>query len=263
MHDTRNNLLIFGFAGLTLYAFYAWLFAADFTPDVLPSVEFHRYLSSGAGLVVGAAMVYFVYLQDKLNDDLAKVSGGQYFERDGLCFWPVVRVRRAKGKDDAEKNVAEVCLYYQSRYSGVCEAVIHMRPPSGSIYSHKGASDLHFAFRTQPGGYGVIHQPIAVAREIQGQSIALEFGAAVRWPGLRGDKLRSKQGRACGTFNVDWSLAHRLSRHELCGEIDLIDATRVTLGMPTDVVTDLKGAMFKQETISFWETTKDGHAAIA
>lgn len=257
MNERRNNALVFGFAGLIVYALYAWLFAPDYTPDIPPSVSFHRYLSISLGLLTGAALVYFVYIQDKLSDVLAQVSGGQYFEKDGLCFWPAVRVRRVQ-----DKNVAEVCLYYQSRYSGVCEAVIHMRPPAGSVYSHKGATDIHFAFRTQPGGYGVIHQPVAVNREVQGNTISLEFGAAIRWPGLRGDKLRSKQGRSCGTFNVDWSLAHRLSRHELCGEIDLIEPTRVTLGMPLDVVTDLKGAMFKQESISHWETSNDDHAAV-
>lgn len=263
MHETRNNVLIFGFAALVLYAMYGWLFAADFTPNVLPSVDFHRYLSTGGALVVGAITVYFVYVQDKLNDELARVSGGQYFECDGLCFWPTMRVRQLKGKDgDAVKSVAELCLYYQNRFSGVCEAVIHLKPPADSVYSHKGATDLHFAFRTQPGGYGVIHQPIAVSRAYQGELLPLEFGAAVRWPGLRGDKLRSKQGRACGTFNVDWSLAHRLSRHELCGEIDLINPTKVSLGMPTDVVTDLKGAMFKQETFSYWETSKDDHTSL-
>ncbi|MEO0512583.1 MAG: hypothetical protein AAF108_06765 [Planctomycetota bacterium] len=252
MHQSRNNAIVFALSAAIIYGLFAWLLAPDLTPDVPPSVTFHKYAAASLTLALAAGLVYFVFIRDKLSDDLARVSGGSYFEKDGLCFFPTTRVRR-----HGDKLVTDLCLYYQNRYGGVCETVIHITPPSETIYSHKGATDIHFAFIAKPGGFGIIHQPVAVAREFQGRAITLKVGAAVRWPGLRGEKLRSKEGRPCGDFNIDWNLAHRLSRHELCGEIELIAPASTTIGLPTDVVTDLKGGMFKQEVISFFQSDSE------
>lgn len=258
MHERRHNRLIYSLTAAILYALAAWLIIPDNWPTIPLGTQVHQYASAALVLALGAGLVYFAILRDPMTDELAKVCTGHYFEKDGLCFFPTTRVRQ-----HGDKLVTDLCLYYQNRYAGACECVIHITPPPGSIYSHKGATDIHFAFRVRPGGYGIIHQPVAVARDYQGQAITIKFGAAVRYPGLRGEKLRSKQGLPCGTFNVDWSLAHRLSRHELCGEIDLIEPTPITIGLPTDVVTDLKGGMFKQEAISFFETdsARSAHAS--
>jgi hypothetical protein len=237
MHEQRNFILTLLFVGALAWAVYAWIVLAVFPSleDPIGGKLLHRVSSVSLAFLFGAILVYIYRYEDKLQDDLAKRTLGQYYELDGLCFAPMVRVN---DKGDGQKR-AEISLYYQNRFEGPCEAVIHLRPPEGTIYSHKGARDVHFAFSVQPGAYGVVHQPVAVPHELQGEPIAIEMAAAVRWPRGHGDRLRSHQGRPCGTFEVDWALAFRQSRHELGGEIDLKSPTRVCLTMPENVRADI------------------------
>jgi hypothetical protein len=233
MHERRNFILTLLFIAALVWGVYAWIVLAVFPGLGEPAggTLLHRIASISLAFLFGATLVYIYRYEDKLEDNLGKRTMGQYYEFDGLCFAPLVRVTE-NGND---LNQAEISLYYQNRFEGPCEAVIHLRPPPDSIYSHKGARDVHFAFSVQPGAYGVIHQPIAVPHELQGEAIQIEMAAAVRWPRGHGDRLRSCQGRSCGTFEVDWALAFRQSRHELGGEIELKHPTRVQLTMPENV----------------------------
>ena len=232
MHERRNFIITLIFAVAMVWVVYVWIAVAVFTdlPHPAPSLLAHRIGSIIAGFVLGAILVYAYRYEDKLDDDLAKRTMGKYYECDGLCFAPLVRV-----VDNGGSPQAEISMYYQNRFATPCEAVIHLRPPKGSIYSHKGARDLHFALTVQPGAYGVVHQPIAVPHELQGAMLEIELAAAVRWPRGHGDCLRSHQGQPCGTFEVDWALAFRTGRHELGGEIDLKNPRHVHLTMPENV----------------------------
>jgi len=249
MHERRNLILAILFGVAALYALFAWVIAPDTFPDLPPSLLAHKMFSLALVLILGAVLFYAMQIEDRLSDELGPRTMGRYFERDGLCLMPVVRVQ----KDAEGRPMAEVSVYYQSRYSGVAEAVVHLRPPPKSVFSHRGARDLHFAFQTQPGGFGVIHQPVAVFKEFQGQPVEFQVAVAVRWPRGVGDQLRSKKGELCGTFKVDWAKAYRQSRHEMCGEIDLVEPVVVTLTMPDNVVDDVFGATFTQETFSSFE----------
>ena len=159
-----------------------------------------------------------------MEDQLSKVTGGRYFEQEGLCFMPLVRMK--------PNGEAEISLYYQNKYSNPCETVIHLRPPANSMASHRGARDIHFAFIAQPGSYGVIHQPIAVHPKARGQVLDVQLAAATHWPLGHGERLCSQAGVPCGTFNVDWAMAFRQKEHELGGEIELKDPAIVHLTMP-------------------------------
>jgi len=233
MHERRNFIVTLIFAAALLWAVYVWIMVEVFLslPHPPPSLLVHRIGSIVGVFIFGAILVYAYRYEDKLDDDLAKRTMGAYYEQDGLCFAPLVRVAET-GNGKAQ---AEISLYYQNRFATPCEAVIHLRPPADTIYSHKGARDVHFAFTVQPGAYGVVHQPIAVPHGSQGESLGIQLAAAVRWPRGHGECLRSHQGRACGTFEVDWALAFRRSRHELGGEIDLKQPTTIHLTMPENV----------------------------
>ncbi|MBX3364848.1 MAG: hypothetical protein KF866_08800 [Phycisphaeraceae bacterium] len=245
MHERRDTLVIVCFCVALAWAFFAWLIAPDYYKHLYPSVGVHQSLSLGVSLVLLAALVYYLKIQDKLPDRLGPLTAGHYLEQDGLCFMPLVRVR----EDGQGHLLAEISLYYQNRYSNECEAVIHLRPVQQAFYSHKGARDVHFAFRCLGGEFGVVHQPVAVPAEFEGEGVEVLVGAAVRYPKTHGSVLRSRRGEPCGTFHVDWEKAYRQSRHELGGEIELKNPAKIHLAMPERVAHSLTRSEFVVETL--------------
>ena len=248
MHERRTAIFAAVFALTLLWAVAAWVvaMAVPAFEQWLPlGTRVHQFGSLGVFLVAGALLLYDLKIRDKADDKLAQLTLGHYFEQDGLCFMPLVRVRQRPDQPPR----AEISLYYQNRFSGVCEAVIHLRPPEGSFYSHQGARDVHFAFRCAPGAFGVIHQPVGVRPDSQGEALEVKLAAAVRWPRSRGDQVRRRKGTPVGSFDVDWALAYRQSRHELCGEIQLHNPVTVHLSMPQNVNHEIQRSEFMNETI--------------
>lgn len=270
MHERRNTILTVLFAFSLLWGVFAWVCVAAFPSleHIPPSTASHRFASLTVILLLAACLAYTHLLEDKMPDRLAHIGHGKYYEQDGLCFMPVFRVAHAKPLSSASGlgtdsrmggsrpgssfdpgQVAELSLYYQNRFEGECEAVIHIRPPKGAFFSHEGARDVHFAFRCQPGAFGVIHQPVAIAHNAQGTPVQVEIAAMVRWIRHRGEQMRSRRGQPVGTFQVDWALAYRQSKHELCGEIELKNAARLTLMLPDCVAEHIERAEFVNETL--------------
>lgn len=274
MHERRNTVLTLLFAFALIWCAFAWLCVAVFPSltHIPPSTDLHRYGSLSVSLLLAAVLTYVHLLEEKMPDKLAEIGSGKYYEQDGLCFMPVLRVssRRPAGATPSSSGLAssglsgtgsrlgsmnepeqqaELSLYYQNRFEGECEAVIHIRPPAGVFFSHKGARDVHFAFRAQPGAFGVIHQPIAISHAAQGTPVSVEIAAMVRWVRHRGDVLRTRRGMPVGTFQVDWALAYRQSKHELCGEIELKDPARLTLMLPDCVSERVDRSEFVNETL--------------
>jgi len=248
MHERQTMMVCVLFGIALIWAFFAWiiLFAIPSIESGVPfGSSFHRYVSLGLLLLFGAWLVYQLKMRDRMDDRLGDMTMGRYFEQDGLCFMPLLRV--VKKRDGSPQT--EISLYYQNRFSGVCEAVIHLRPSDGAFFSHRGARDVHFAFRAAPGAFGVIHQPVGVKAEHQGEHIEALLAAAVRWPRSRGEQLRRKKGMNVGSFDVDWALAYRQSRHELGGEIELHDPVTMHLTMPQNVCTHVERSEFTNETI--------------
>jgi hypothetical protein len=252
MHERRNFVVTLLFIAALVWGVYVWISVYVFPglPEPPPSLLAHRIGALVLAFGLGAVLVYAYRYEDKLEDELGKRTMGSYFERDGLCFAPMVRVVETR----SGAKQAEISLYYQNRFDNPCEAVIHLRPRACSMYSHQGARDVHFAFTVQPGAYGVIHQPVAVPHECQGESVQVELAAAVRWPRGHGDCLRSRQGRACGTFEVDWALAFRQSHHELGGEIELKDPVSVQLTMPEGVREEMGRSEYTIEVFDVYDS---------
>jgi hypothetical protein len=244
----RNKAVLITLCCLAMvWALVAWIIAPDFMRNIWPSVRSHQLASLGVLLALAVALLYVLKFQDEHEDQLIKVTlGHRAFERDGVCFWPLVRVQRSGSGPPR----AEISLYYQARYSGLAEVVFHMRPEDGAFFSHRGGHDIHFAFHCDGGGYGVVHQPIAVPREFQGRTVGVRLAAAVRYPRSRGTQVRSRCGTPVGTFDVDWALAYRQSRHELCGEIEMVEPANMHLTLPEGVKSDILRGEFIQETLA-------------
>ncbi len=238
MRETRNALLVLALFLLFAWTFWAWLMAS---PDT-GYLNAQRWVALPGMIVCGAFLFWALLYEDKLPDTLAKYTSGIYYERDGLCIMPVIR-------KDGEQ--AFVHLYYENRYEGECNAIVHLRPPENAIMHQPGARDIHFAFTCPGGAVGVLKQPIAVHPKLAGQVIDVRLCAAVNYPHNRGDKLRSHRGIPCGTFHVDWGTNFRTGSHELSGELELKDPAILHLPIPRGVSNKIRrGQIWQNEILS-------------
>jgi hypothetical protein len=175
----------------------------------------------------GVWLVIALFFEDKLPNHLKTMVGDLYYEADGLSFMPMVRV---------VNDHAELCVYYQNRFENPVQAVVHLRPPDDSFIIRPGMRDVHFAFKADGGDFGVIHQPIAVPRHLQGEVLDIKLAAASWYPRSHGSCLIRRKGMPCGTLLVDWGgAAFKTGVHEVSGEIDLKNPRSLHLCMPEQV----------------------------
>lgn len=234
MREKRNAVLIVLLFVFGIWAFWAWFYVG--TDPV------HKSISAVFFVLNAIALIWALKFEDKLPDRLAGLTGGIYYEQNGLCLMPVMR---------KQEDRAYLCVYFENRYENPCDAIVHLRPPPNSIQHRPDAYDIHFAFSCPGGAVGVLHQPVAVHPRLQGQVIDVKFASAVNYPHAKGDKLRSKNGLRCGTFEVDWGESFRTGSHELSGEIELIDPVTIHLALPREVSNRIRaGQEWRQEIIA-------------
>ncbi len=226
MHETRNFLLVIVLVGSVVWAVVAWFVLG-------PNAPLLEVQKVAALLLIPSSAAWLVYafkFEDKLPNRLKEVLGGIYYEADGLSFMPIVR---------SNGGQAELSLYYQNRYENPLEAVVHLRPPEDCFIIRPGMRDVHFAFKADGGDFGVIHQPIAVPRHLQGEVINVELAAVSYYPRSHGSRWRREAGMTCGTLLVDWGgAAFKSGVHEVSGELELIDPVTLHLSMPNGVRTE-------------------------
>ncbi len=239
MHEKRNFIVVLLLIVSVVWAIVAWFLLSDQAPMRLAQ----RVVSPALIVVLGGWLVYALRFEDKLPDHLGGIlGGGIYYEADGLSFMPTVRVN---------ENQAELCVYYQNRFENPVEAVVHLRPPEDSFVIRPGMRDVHFAFKASGGDFGVIHQPIAVPRHLQGEVINVQLAASTFYPRSHGARVRKQAGIPCGSLLVDWGgAAFRIGVHEVSGEIELVNPAMLHLSMPTNVAAELpRGDEWKQEQL--------------
>lgn len=223
MHEKRNLILI-----LLAVATFIWAFVAWFLLDADAPLRFAQAIF--ATFCFAALAVWTVYalnFEDKLEDQMRKTVGEVYYDADGLSFLPMIRVRDAQ---------AELSVYYQNRYENPVECVVHLRPPADSFIIKPGVRDVHIAFKASGGDFGVIHQPIAVPRHLQGEVLSVELAAASWYPRSHGSRLIRSGGMACGSMLVDWGgNPLKIGVHEVSGEMKLSNPVTLHMAMPGDV----------------------------
>lgn len=234
MHETRNFVLVIVLVLVAGWAGWSWLWGDGMVM---------RLAASAAAVAIAVWLVYALWFEDKLPDHLKAVIGDVYYDVDGLSFMPTVRVRKGR---------AELCVYYQNRYEGPVEVVVHLRPPEDSFVIQPGMRDVHFAFKASGGDFGALHQPISVPRHLQGDVIEVKLAAASFYPRSHGARLRKHEGVPCGTIQVDWGgAAFKTGVHEVAGEIKLLRPATLHLSMPNDVPETPDGdASWRQECIA-------------
>lgn len=244
MREQRNFLLTLLLGAALVWAFVTWAVLGDSLFHADTGLWVQRWLSLFVVAASGAALAAGLLLEDRLPDHLADIAGPFYYEADGLCFMPAVRM----GRD----GQAELSIYYQNRYENPACAVVHMRPPTDSFVIRPGMRDAHFAFRVDGGDFGVIHQPIAVPSGLQGEIVNVQLAAASYYPRGKGARVRSRKGLACGTMDVDWGgAAFRCGVHEASGELELRNPSTLRLCMPSEAAAGVaKRHEWKQERLT-------------
>jgi hypothetical protein len=241
MHEKRNFIMVLLLVGSIVWAVISWVLLQ---PDQALFLV-HRIASPLLVAILAAWLFYAIKFEDKLPDHLRNVVGEFYYEADGLSFMPMIRVRAGQ---------AELCVYYQNRYENLVEAIVHLRPPEDSFVIQPGMRDVHFAFRASGGDFGVIHQPIAVPRHLQGEVIEVQMSASSWYPRSHGARLRRRPGMACGTLMMDWAgNPLKIGVHEVSGEIPLTNPVTLRLAMPENVraaVADAPQEIWRQEQLA-------------
>ena len=224
MHEKRNFALVLTFAALTIWSIWSW-FASGPIGAGTTEIWAQRIVSLAFVVGLGGFLVHALWLVDRLHDQLADAVGSIYYETDGVCFLPLVRLDSS--------GAAELRLYYQNRFENPAHVVVHLRPTGPCFAVSHGGDDIHIAFTCGGGDFGVIHQPIRVPTALRGEVIDLRLAAASRYPRSHGGRLRSHEGMECGTVRVDWAgAAFRLGVHETSNEIELIDPVSIHLALP-------------------------------
>ena len=102
------------------------------------------------------------------------------------------------------------------------------------------------------GDFGVIHQPIAVPRNLQGDVVNVELAAASYYPRSHGARLRRGTGMPCGSVVVDWSgAAFKSGVYEVSGEVELTQPVTLHLSMPEGVTEEATvDDLWKQECLA-------------
>ena len=175
-------------------------------------------------LGIGGWLAYALTLEDSLPDQLGELIGSQYFEADGICLFPVIR---------SSDVGPELSIYYQNRFENPASVVVHLRPTAESFVVIQGAVDVHIAFMVGGGDVGIIHQPITVPKNIQGEIVEVQMVAESHYPRSHGACWRRHEGRDCGSMNVDWAgNAMRVGAREVDGTIELKQPVTLHLSMP-------------------------------
>jgi hypothetical protein len=241
MHEKRNFILVLALILAICWAGAVWLLMRPDQSLVFPQ----RIVSLIAVIGIAGWLFYAMTIEDKLPDNLRRVVGDFYYEADGLSFLPIVRLHQGH---------AELCLYYQNRFENPVDAIVHLRPPppGESFVIQPGMRDVHFAFRADGGDFGVIHQPIAVPRHLQGQVIDVQMAASSWYPRSKGMRLRRRPGMPCGTMHVDWvGNALKVGVHEVSGEIPLNNPVTMHFALPVNSNTEVtQKHLWRQEQLT-------------
>tara|TARA_B100000959_G_C14974075_1_gene620881 strand:+ start:1306 stop:2022 length:717 start_codon:yes stop_codon:yes gene_type:complete len=218
MHEKRNFILILLVTVGLFWSAWAWFYTSG------DGFTFMRIASTLFTIIVASWLTYGMTLEDRLPDMLLDIIGSHYFEADGICLFPVIRNSEAG---------PELSIYYQNRFENPASVVVHLRPTGDSFEVVSGASDVHIAFRVGGGNVGIIHQPINVPPKLQGEIVELKMVAVSHFPRSHGTRWRRREGRPCGSMQVDWAgNAMKTGAHEVDGTIELKNPVTLHLAMP-------------------------------
>ena len=223
MHERRNFILVLLMIAAIAWAMIVWFRLGPDSPWIGPQ----RAGSLIAVTGIAGWLFFALKFEDKLPNHLREVVGDLYYEAEGISF--MVTVRRDRG-------FADLCIHYQNRFENPAQTTVHLRPSSDGFVIRPGMSDVHVAFGSGGGDFGVIRQPIMIPEKLKGEVIPIQMAAMSHFPRSHGARLRRSRGMPCGTMVVDWGgNVFRIGVHEVSNEIGLTDPVTLRLAMPKQV----------------------------
>ena len=186
----------------------------------------HRMAAAVAG-----AMFAVSRRPDSIPDKLREVAP-KYFERDGLCFAPVV---------EAAGGACFLNVYFQNRHARHASARIDVMPGARSFrLARHPLAEVSVRIECPGGAFGVVRVPFLVPADYQGRRVSFDVAADVKYPARRGKLLRPRGGVAVGPTSDLSQTRQLLSTLALLplGILQVASPGRVTLRLPIEVAGD-------------------------
>ena len=163
--------------------------------------------------------------------DLLHANVGAYFERNGICFAPVI---------ETAHGVCVLAFYFQNRFSRAAKARIAMRPIRSLLRIRSTTLPAISVSIECPGGaFGLVRIPFSIPIAHQGKPHTFHIAAENTYFLDHGVRLRRSRGQAVGPI-CDLRLWHRVAEAifglVLFGLSRTMSPARVRLTLPCDVV---------------------------
>jgi hypothetical protein len=175
-----------------------------------------------------AVWLFRVCRRPELLPDLLRRVASKYFEKDGLCFMPVIEV--------SPPGQALLSLYFQNRNSGHAQTVVAIQPLNRMFASRKPRG-VATAIECPGGAFGVCRIPLPIPARSQGKRMAFAVGATTKYPAGRGTLLRRRTGVRVTAIR-ELGTGHQLARTLLLLPFGLLSTSapaHVTLTLPKGV----------------------------
>jgi hypothetical protein len=201
MSDSLKSICTFLIIVALFAAFFGWV-------DDRPNQLTWGLRIGGPALFAGAILVFLAahYVPDDARDFLLEQFGNIGLDRNGFTF--VIVPQTARG-------MLFLDMYFQNRFEGPCAADVHLRP-----FRSESHMLVEFHVSCGPGAFGIMHLPVAVPRELQGQQQEFEVGANVSYPQGRGRMLRA---RRCATLTIGADFKNVVGELARIGSIVTLD----------------------------------------
>jgi len=143
-------------------------------------------------LVTGFIWYRAANRKENFPDLLAQaIHSYSYFERDGLCFAPVIH---------AVQGICWISIYFQNRYANPCTCRIRMLPPPRSFwFGRHDLPPINAELYCPSGAFGVTRFPYPVPQRYQGRHLRFEVFGSTDYPQGKGNMLRFREGIQAGS----------------------------------------------------------------
>ncbi len=119
------------------------------------------------------------------------------FERDGICFAPLLAI-------EPERSLCWFEVYFQNRYEGPCECAVKFEPSCKSFsFARHEVPTVNVKFDCPGGSGGVVRIPYPIPAKYQGRRIQYELTAMTKYKGKAGKILRHREGMRVGALRRD------------------------------------------------------------
>ena len=187
-----------------------------------------RMLFPLATVLIGYVL-FRVARKPDLAPDVLRQQFGTCFERDGLCFAPVVGTW-------ADDGICWFSIFFQNRYAGACSCDLILQPggKSFSLRRH-GVPTVAVQIDCPGGAVGVTRVPYPVPAQYQGKQVRYEVAARTTYPAGAGRMLRFREGLRVGTHRHALGQAAKTLGLLAVGVISYSRPASIMIALPTGV----------------------------